>query len=507
MTKIYFFLTILTGLSAYGQSVYFLEKNNVSALISDGGTFFEDVTLGQAAYEVPIGSETKAIYSMGLWMAGQDGNAQLHSSYGTYWNSNELFTGPISDNYSSSYYTSTFLTSMWTMTKVEVDNHNSNYLNVGYTVPTSIANWPGNGNSSEGVSAILAPYVDVNSNGTYDPVNGDYPAIEGDEAVFVILNDENGAHSVASGLALGVEIHVMLYQFNTPGNLNNTTFFNVKAYNRRNETYADFKLGIFADFDLGDNQDDYFGSDSARNYMFVYNGDNFDATGGGNVGYGTAPPALGIVSLSHTLESAVSASNAFNSFEFYNVLNGLQANGAPIVHSSGFDTKFSYSGDPESGTAWNETVVSNAPTDQKAVMSIEPVLLAPGSSVCADFAIVYARDTTQTNLQNAQDLDSIVDDIQSYYNSNIQPCSLVNVGLSENSSLEISVYPIPSNGQINVNVAEAIQLSIYGLGGDMIYTTTHPAGNFSINLEGYSGMYILRAIGESGTYVQKIKLN
>ena len=45
---------------------------------------------------------------------------------------------------------------------------------------------------------------------------------------------------------------------------------------------------LFADPDLGDAGDDYIGTDTLRNMVFVYNDSNEDAS------YGTAPPSLGI---------------------------------------------------------------------------------------------------------------------------------------------------------------------------------------------------------------------
>ncbi|MBK8414466.1 MAG: hypothetical protein IPL22_08125 [Bacteroidetes bacterium] len=53
-------------------------------------------------------------------------------------------------------------------------------------VPTNIADWLV---SIHLFSRVLAPFADFNSNGIYDPQNGDYPYILGDESIYSIFND------------------------------------------------------------------------------------------------------------------------------------------------------------------------------------------------------------------------------------------------------------------------------------------------------------------------------
>src|SRR5690606_22120709 len=61
----------------------------------------------------------------------------------------------------------------------------------GYIVPSSILNWPGNGNTSTGQSRIVAPFKDfvnpvtqeVMTPGFYDPSEGDYPLFDLDDDI------------------------------------------------------------------------------------------------------------------------------------------------------------------------------------------------------------------------------------------------------------------------------------------------------------------------------------
>ncbi|MBD3635814.1 MAG: T9SS type A sorting domain-containing protein [Crocinitomicaceae bacterium] len=506
--KYFSLILIFVTYISFGQSLYQLEHNNVRAVVSDGGAFFENTNT--AGYEIPIGSGQTAIYSMGFWMAGQDTSGQLHSSFSNYLIESELFPGPISDDYGSSYYSSTFLTSLWVVSKAEIDYHIANYTNQAYVTPNSILDWPGDGNTSEGVAANLAPYVDVNANGTYDPANGDYPFIEGDKAVYVIMNDENGTHAITPGQALGVEVHVMFYQFVSSDDLNNTTFFHVNVFNRRSETYGNFKFGIFADCDLGNYVDDFWGSDSAKNYMFTYNGDNMDENNAGIVGYGSAPPAIGIVSLSQPLDAAIGYSDIqapSTANDYYNTLLGMQQSGAAYVHPDGYDTKFLFSENPDS-SGWNEPFYSSVPGDRRGVMSLSESNLAPGDNLCADFAIVYHRNQSLDNIENAQALDGVVDFVQNYFDNNIQPCSSIAVGMNENTgqNVAVEIYPNPTTGNVTLEVDKSGTLEIFDASGKLLETKLLVEGVNSLSFNYTPGIYVLKIKTDNGFTTRKLNI-
>src|SRR5690606_7777908 len=125
---------------------------------------------------------------------------------------NDYFYGPIADDYTSPEYIQRY-NRLWKVTSSEVNAHIAGYMNEGYVVPSPILSWPGNGNTDNGEAANLAPYIDANSNGVYDPENGDYPDIRGEVAIFYILNDDKQTHTASSGGKIGVEIHGMVYVY------------------------------------------------------------------------------------------------------------------------------------------------------------------------------------------------------------------------------------------------------------------------------------------------------
>lgn len=68
-----------------------------------------------------------------------------------------------------------------------------------------------------GQAAQLADFVDINSDGIYNPSSGDYPCIKGDQAVFMIFNDDRNVHGETGGQKMRFEFHAMLYAYKAPG--------------------------------------------------------------------------------------------------------------------------------------------------------------------------------------------------------------------------------------------------------------------------------------------------
>jgi hypothetical protein len=187
---------------------------------------------------------------------------------------------------------------MWKLNKIDIVYHCNNWWKPGYEPIESIASWPAHGDESIGQSRYLAPFIDVNGDGWYNPYHGDYPLIKGDQCEFFIFNDLRFEGRESHGSPIGIEIHGMLYEFNQPEKLfmHNTVFLSYKIFNRSNYTLDSTYLGIWTDFDLGYAFDDYVGCDVSRGMYFVYNAKDIDGNGEPTA-YGENPPAQGILFL------------------------------------------------------------------------------------------------------------------------------------------------------------------------------------------------------------------
>lgn len=268
-----------------------LDINNIKAGFNANGYLFDnygflgiDANLNGhnyiPAFEAPKGSGSHAIFCGSLWIGGYSNSGQdslLHLAAVRYMqNGDDFWYGPVSDNYDEDYDTKWI--GLWKLSKSDIAYHINHYNDWGYVPKAEISTWPGNGDESNGQMKQLAPFFDQNGNGIYEPMDGDYPLIRGDEAVYFIFNDARLPHTESQGKNLGVEIHGMAYAFNSPSDsaLWNTVFVHYDIFNRSDTTYFNTYIGNFLDTDLGNPWDDYILSDVQRGAMISYNGDDYD---------------------------------------------------------------------------------------------------------------------------------------------------------------------------------------------------------------------------------------
>ncbi|RLD50095.1 MAG: hypothetical protein DRJ05_20075, partial [Bacteroidetes bacterium] len=252
-------------------------------------------------FEFPKGSGKHTMFTSDLWIGGLTQNGELHLSADRYrQNGIDYWTGPLSvDEYSSSIDLETVIewNRVWKLDVSEILYHKAHWNESDYEPIKNIKTWPAHGDMDLNQAEYLAPFVDVDNDGIYDPYSGDYPLIRGDQCVFFIFNDQS-PHTETEGLPIGLEIHGMAYAFERPDEdaMNNTIFMSYKIFNRSGITLEDTYIGLFADFDIGWAIDDFVGCDVGRGAFYGYNGEEID--GDGEPGsYGENPPAQAMVIL------------------------------------------------------------------------------------------------------------------------------------------------------------------------------------------------------------------
>ncbi len=292
-----------------------LKTNNVRTIIYTGGDMWWDqFGSGNARYIIPkvevLANGISSSFAGSIWLGGLDAGGTLKVAAMTYrQNGSDFWPGPLDiTNASADPAVCSQYDQLFRMTRAEVDNMVLN----GSSPSASILNWPGNGDFLKNQDPILAPFVDVNNNGIYEPTSGDYPSYDvfnridnkddkgfckaklfGDETLFWVFNDKGDVHTETQGVAIGVEIRAQAFAFKTNDEINNMTFYSYEIHNRSsfqlNKTY----FTIWNDADLGYYLDDYVGCDVGRGLGYIYNADPFDETAAGTNGYGDFPPALG----------------------------------------------------------------------------------------------------------------------------------------------------------------------------------------------------------------------
>ena len=263
----------------------YIEINNVRGRLMGTGNLI-DVQNDDMAWEVPKDSGLSPLFQLALWIGGLDQNDELHLAGQMYSIMGcDYWMGPLKlEDASIDEQTELRFEQIWNIKRTDISDFLEHYDDASYVMPVEILTWPAH--SLEGYAEYLAPFVDRNGGGRYDPDDGDHPDILGDQCLFFIFNDSYRNHTEFGGEKLGLEVHAMVYAFDAPDDdfLNNTVFFHYDLYNRSSNDYSDTYLGLWNDWDIGYFWDDYAGCDVRHGACYAYNGSPTDET------YGDNPP-------------------------------------------------------------------------------------------------------------------------------------------------------------------------------------------------------------------------
>lgn len=495
-----------TGGGVTNKNFKYLDINRVKAGIANRGDMFWEVGgNGNAKYEVPKGSNAHSGFGKGMWIGGLDNSNQLHLAAQTYrQKGNDFWPGPL-DTVNVSSDSATFIKYdyIWKISYNEINDfitnfQNGNIANNTYTPSLDLITWPAKGTGN--LSRNLAPFVDVNGNGIYDPLTGgDYPRIKGDQALYFIYNDKFAAHSETWAAPLGVEVHAMAYAYGCPNFLNGknelayTTFYNYRIINRSSNNYHDVKLGMIDDLDLGNYQDDYIGCHIQNNLGFTYNADGFDEMNTSISGsYLNYPPACGATFLkgpkapindfidndNDGITDEMGEECLLNNFTFYqSQFNTFQSQ--PTSANQYFNymnsrwrdsTNFTCGGNAYGGTTPTRFVYpwayypgmscslwadgTNPKGDRRHISMCGPFNLNSQQTIEFEFAQVWAVDSSSAN-NNIGAVDKLINETQKvrnfYYSGTPSTCvPNMAIGINEVDKLSngFEIYPNPANSYI-----------------------------------------------------------
>lgn len=541
-------LVSIPSIASSQTAVTELSVGLVRARIHAGGRIGSTAPTGLAGFIVPTGPTdlVSPLYTTGLWLSGTTAGGQVRCSAHLYGSDADFNTGPLTVDGTASLPSSTALAydRFWQVHRTQVDLHlgYSACLNdpdcdelleyPDYAVPSEFISWPAMGNTAAGQAPYLAPFVDANNNGIYDPSNGDYPCFLGDVAVYHIFNDKKQFQTF--GQPLGIEGHMTTFGYwgSEASEVPYALFTHYRLINRSSETYSNFRIGLFADFDLGCSTDDRIGTDVGRNLLYVVNGSNNDVACFGTPGYGVQPPAFGMHILKGPLMDADGLDNIAtplipalngNGFDdgtidneqhgldgtiyflssgntamtdptqeshFVNYLQGAWKNGTPLTYSGvglggTINSAFAFPGssDPTGvGTGgvpqspWSDASPALPQGDRKGVAIMGPMTLLPGMEKEILVAYTYARAATGGVSASLAALNQRVDNITALF-ADAAGVPMLN----ECSSIATGVVPHRSNDGVRVYPNPA---------GEVLYLTTPPD-------QALRGLTILNALGQA----------
>lgn len=467
-----------------------LDLNDIRFRMFSNGYIGHKASLGPTGgFEVPQGTGANALFAAGLWFSGTapGGEVRVAAMMHDVAGQKDFFPGPLTNDGTASVSpaVSAAYDNVWVVTRQEIAAHIAYHqcLNDpgcdllivypdGYSTPPSIAAWPA-ANPYPGHDPLLAPFHDFNADGHYDPADGDVPCILGDQAMFAVFNDMLQPHTQSGGPGVGLEVQVMPFVFSGHGPaLDQTLFLRHHIINRSNITYDNAMVGFFNDFDIGCPNDDFMGTDPSRNLLYAYNRTDVDPACMGLVGYGDAPPAVGMTVIKGPLldpngsddpssvtmpawnghgfgdgevdneRHGLSGSLVFfppggtdptAPVHFWNYMNGAWTNGVPLTSGgNGYSTdpaaipcRFMFPGSDDpvgAGTdgvvlePWSDAIPSPGAgdPDRKGVFSMGPFTLGPGGHVDLVVAYVFARASSGGALASVAALQARTDSVHAF---------------------------------------------------------------------------------------------
>lgn len=496
----------------------FIEGNNVRATISNSTRFFTDLDDGYPGYESPKDGENHLIYSTSFWFGAIDlmGNLRMAADIfgGDF---RDTYPGALTNDGSAEAPELGYATDIYLVSRADIESHATNFYMPDYVTPHGILEWPAHGDVDLGLDYQLAPFADLNGNMIYEPELGEYPEIRGDHAAYLIMNDKAGPHTCSGGEPLGIEIHYMFYQFKSEDDLNNTTFVNVRVINRSTMMYPEFIVGTYMNSDIGYAHDDYIGCSPENDLIFGYNADNFDE-GSTGPGYGENPPAVGMMLLNRGMEvagyfemSAAPHGYPTTPVEFWNYLNASWRDGTHFTYgeegrTGDIPTNFIYPSDPTEilASSWSEASIANVPFERRVFMASEPISLPAGGTACFDYAVLTSSRLGDS-FENASALISQAPIIQAFYED--MPNVYCDFTLNDNemeAGNPVTIYPNPSNGTFNVDLAGNFDLTIFSLDGRTVYSEQNVNEATPIDANLARGSYVIKLTQNNTTYQSKI---
>lgn len=513
------------------NSQYDLSANNIRTRVYNDGVFNQNLDYSNSpGFEWPKDSSYYQIFTSGINICAKANNRIKMAS--------ASFRGEYVPGYcANGYYLTDSRFKLYRVRKNE-NPENHDYANWYKMVPFG------------------APYFDRNRNGVYDQ-GIDIPGMKGaDETVFICLTDADPSrHNASSGFGggtppLNAEVHFTIWAYDY-GRMKDVNFMKIEFINKSPQEpkyiWDSTYFSLFFDFDVWDSHNNYMGCDSARNMAFGYVSTDSSSY------YGKHPPAVGMsilkgLKVGSTVLKSTSAVRIHhnnndpivcerepesNLTAAYNVMRGRKNDGTKWVIPNTNPpqiTKYTFSGDPETGTGWVPSVgrVSNCndsitgavlpeyTADKRAILSsgADNLKIMPG-----DTQVVYAAQFVArgfNNLNSVTRLKELCDSVLAFYEAGF-PVPMQDTVLSLPSNYYLSQnYPNPFNAVTKIKFElpkdEFVTIKVYDVTGRLINTIVsrnYTAGRYEITFDARSfasGVYFYRFESSGLKEVKKMVL-
>lgn len=473
----------LLSLNAVAQAPFTtaaeLDVNHFRARHMVHGDMWYNAALSAPACEYPKGSGRHASYAGSIWMSGIDGAGQLHTAAALYGKGNDYWPGPLDPSGALSYASSSEWARFWKVNRKDILDYLALSSPTLATIPPVVLEWPAKGNANaRGASGMgltvdrpMAPFVDADGDGLYDPLKGDYPDMKGDQMIWWVFSDNGPVHDMSKGRPFKVEYHAMAYAYNRGGVEADMLFYEYTMLNRSTEKYDQFRFGLFSDADLGCPFDDYIAFDRAHRMGIEYNAGAPDCPNGIN-SYGTKAPMTGLTFLEmpgdhypdmvpagsfNTTYSGSGRPPAIDT-EFHHFLHARDIYGTPMP-----DT-FMYELAPGKG----ECELKLPGGDRRYVITSNDYAFQPGTVAKIAMAFI-ATDTAgyACPVSSFKPITDLADSAWKIYHNPLPPLSMDEYTMKQQL---LKIYPNPASGTlcvdlVNIAVGREYSLQVYDVTG------------------------------------------
>lgn len=499
------------------------------------------------------------IYAAEQTIVGQDANGGLLGV--AHYGQNGRVTGPYTPVGNYSYEQMDQFNRGYFVTRDMINAHVLEITagNPTYVIPFGIRQWPAHGDVSLGQAANLAGFFDQNSNGIYEPEQGDYPTIYGDQC---LLNIYHQHPNVPDGASIETHQYYFTFDCNQEEAIENTVF--VRTHNfARTQPLFDAYVGNYFDFDIGGAPDDYCGSNVELGMIYGYNGDLLDQSANGVAGFQDTIPAVGLLTLQGAKLDPNGSDNAFgvganesiNGMGFadgiadneyytqesaylygsqapgqstltssYNILQGLnpdgspkQINGVTIRHDyfGTSDPLFYSSNGVDHGNNYSEDGGFNPSGDRRMFAgsgsmtfnTVDTLILLDAFVVGVDTVNLSPANSVARLFQHGQTLRDFFVQNTSACGNNFDPYISDFILSTATENLEqLVLYPNPASSSFRINgIAGQAEVSVFDLNGRMVLNATKFSDGDEFSIEALdNAVYLITVEDENGKHVIRL---
>lgn len=481
-----------TGFTTLGDSVLLRINSN--------GSLGIDLADLSPSSNVANSPENHFVKQAGLYIVAQDRNGQFHSAihYTQGKDSFDFWPGPV-DTLTLQTGDISEWDKTWSVTQQNIDDHKANWDKDNYILDNNIKNWPANG--KDGYATYLAPFVDYNGDGIYNPELGDYPAIRGQKSVYCIFNDLAEEHTASLGIELGIEVQLLAYQLAGSESI----YLEYYIINRSITEFEKIWVGFALDGQCGNPNDNFAGTfASYPQSIFVYNADDNDEGF-----FGTNLPYASATFLNENLDKSIAfdGKNGVNSSpkfvnEFIEIGQGNWKNGQPLQQGEeGISTttlaNYIFNQNQNEPNPWVETAPTNTAGERTIIGITEYDDFNSKNFIKMDIALNFGTYTTENDRINT--INRTCEESISNYRK------VTNV-LSTPPLTSFSMYPNPTNGkQFFIDSENNFDLEIIDIQGIKRHSAENlKKGKNTCNISLPTGVYYVKLRTKIGA--QTIKL-